>query len=318
MPVKKNQGGYMLMNNRARIGFMLLVLVVVPFVGANAQKRTARKVDPDENNASIMFPAKGHLDVTNGTIEAVFSLAYSFGDQFSTAGSGRRLFSLLSTHNYAGGRYEADNPGKTGVGLHFNVYLGQWQSRDYMFVTSSLFNRPQENLPPARWVTTQVHTPDKEPAVKAGEWHSMAVTWYLTNDTHIVTFYLDGKRVGRGTSPHRVGFSAQSMADNDLLAFGFPGQMYGSLQSVRISGRARSDAEIAAADKAGLAKDGDTLLYFDGASVMKMKVGNASQLDEKKDKRDLRVPPQGMVFGKLKRDTGRNKAPAVKFREILP
>ena len=308
----------MLMNNRARIGFMLLVLVVVPFVGANAQKRTARKVDPDENNASIMFPAKGHLDVTNGTIEAVFSLAYSFGDQFSTAGSGRRLFSLLSTHNYAGERYDAANPGKAGPGLHFNIYLGQWQSRDHISVTSSLFERPRKNHPPDRWISASLHRLDKEPAVKAGEWHSMAVTWYLTNDTHIATFYLDGKRVGRGTAPHRVGFSAQSMADNDVLAFGFPGQMYGSLQSVRISGRARSDAEIAAADKAGLSKDGDTLLYFDGASVMKMKVGNASQLDTKKSKRDLRVPPQGMVFGKLKRDTGRNKAPAVKFREILP
>ena len=308
----------MLLSKRARGGWILLVLMAAPFIGVNAQNRGARKVDPDENNAAIMFPAKGRLNVTNGTIEAVFSLAYSFGDQFGTAGSGRRLFALLSTHNSAGARYDAASPGKTGPGLNFNVYLGQYQSRDYMFVTSSLFERPQKNLPPARYITSALPAKDKANSVKAGEWHTMAVTWRLTNGAHVVTFYLDGKRMGRGSAPHRAGFSTLSMADDDLLAFGFPGQMYGSLQSVRVSGRARSDAEIAAAEKAGLVKDGDTLLLLDGASVLKMKTVNVSRLTENKSERDLRVPPQGLVFGKLKRVAGRDKAPAVQFREILP
>lgn len=307
-----------MMRNRRLHGFLAFLVCVAAFNLAHAQSRAARKVNPDENNAAIVFPAKGNLDVTNGTIEAVFCLAYSFGDQFSSAGSSRKLFALLSTHNAAGEQYSAAAPGKTGAGLNFSVYLSQHQARDHMFVTSSLFERPRSTHEPARYVTTAFSPKKADTFLKAGAWHSMAATWRLTNETHVVEFYIDGKRVGRGSSPHRTGYKTLALADDDLLAFGYPGQTYGSLQAVRISGRVRSADEIAAAEKAGLVKDDATLLLFDGAAVLKMKTGNISQITDAKSGRNLRVPPEGMVFGKLKRVTGRNNAPAVQFREILP
>ncbi|MDD4101688.1 MAG: hypothetical protein PHU80_03535 [Kiritimatiellae bacterium] len=299
-------------------GLMFLAASAATVNPAHAQARNTRKVDPNENKAVIMFPAKGNLDVTNGTIEAVFCLAYSLGDQFSAAGSGRRLFALLSTHNEAGERYDAAKPSEAGPGLHFNVYLGQYQSRDHISITSSLFERPQKNRDPARYVTSGFPKSKEGPYIKAGAWHSLAVTWRLTNETHTVEFYVDGKRVSRSNTPHRTGYSTLRMADGDLLAFGYPGQMYGSLQSVRISSRVRTAEEIAASEKAGLAKDDATLLFFNGADILKMKTGNISQIEENKSGRTLRVPPTGMVFGKLKRVTGRNNAPAAQFREILP
>lgn len=303
---------------RLPCGYLVVVFSVWAVASAHAQARKAKPVNPNENNAAIVFPAKGNLDVTNGTIEAVFCLAYSFGDQFSSAGSSRKLFSLLSTHNAAGEQYSAANPKKIGSGLSFSVYLSQYQSRDLVYLSSSLFERPRSNHDPVRYVATAFSSKKADTFLKAGAWHSMAATWRLTNETHAVEFFIDGKRVGRGTIPHRTGFSPRSLADDDLLVFGHPGQMYGSLQSVRISGRVRSAAEIAAAEMSGLVKDEATLLLFDGAAVLKMKTGDIKQFTENTSERKLRVPPEGMVFGKLKRGTGRNNAPAVQFREILP
>lgn len=286
-------------------------------ISAHAQARNTKSANPNENNAVIVFPAKGNIDVTNGTIEAVFCLAYSFGDQFSSAGSSRKLFSLLSTHNAAGEQYNVGNPKKVGPGLGFSVHFSQYQSRDYVYLSSSLFERPRSNHDPVRYVSTAFSSKKADTFLKAGSWHSMAATWRQTNEAHAVEFFIDGKRVGRGTIPHRASLSTSSLADDDLLVFGAPGQMYGSLQRVRISDRVRSAEEIAAAETSGLVKDDATLLLFDGAAVLKMKANDIKQFTENASERKLRVPPEGVVFGKLKPTTGRNNAPAVQFREIL-
>ena len=206
---------------------------------------------------------------------------------------------------------------KVGPGLGFSVHFSQYQSRDYVYLSSSLFERPRSNHDPVRYVSTAFSSKKADTFLKAGSWHSMAATWRQTNEAHAVEFFIDGKRVGRGTIPHRASLSTSSLADDDLLVFGAPGQMYGSLQRVRISDRVRSAEEIAAAETSGLVKDDATLLLFDGAAVLKMKANDIKQFTENASERKLRVPPEGVVFGKLKPTTGRNNAPAVQFREIL-
>jgi len=268
-----------------------------------AQKGAAKAKAAARNySAAIVFPAKGNFDPDQGTVEMVFSPSYSASDNMG-AGSGMTTFPVLSVSgSKASGRGED--------GLSWNVSIGQWQTGNYLSISSSRFERPIAYQPPVNYLTCGFKTASGSP-FKAGEWYSFAASWSRTGTNYVLSLYFDGKCMTKHTMPMSSIFGTAVLDPKDLLIIGSPRVVRGSLECLRISKKARTPAEIAATDKAGLAKDADTLLFIDAATVAKMKSKPAEDLINTEEK-TIRVPPEGLLFGKVEYIQGR-KGKAVDF-----
>jgi len=268
-----------------------------------AQKGAAKaKAAAGKYSAAIVFPAKGTFDPDQGTVEMVFSPSYSAGDNMG-AGSGMTTFPVLSVSGpKASGRGED--------GLSWSVSIGQWQTGNYLLISSSRFERPIAYQPPINYLTCGFKTASGSP-FKAGEWYSFAASWSRTGTNYVLSLYFDGKCMTKSTMPMSSLFGTAVVDPKDLLIIGSPRVMRGSLESLRISKKARTPAEIAAADKAGLVKDADTLLFIDAATVAKMKTKPAEDLINTEEK-TIRVPPEGILFGQIAYIPGR-KGKAMDF-----
>lgn len=267
--------------------------------------------------AAIVFPAKGMLDPDQGTVEAVFSLGYSFGDQMIPENqSSVWLLPVVWICDSKGVPYtirkaKQKTDAKRGSkvshdkqGLWFHVGLYQHSGVDVFSIGSIRFERPVPFEEPRRQVLLAVG-PGGKPSLKEGEWHTLAATWQLTGTNYALNLYLDGKSVKTQAMPVSPTMGGVNIDEKDLLCIGYPGRVRGTLQSVRVSKRARSAEEIAAADKAGLVKDDATTLLLTGDTVFKMKADRFEDLVNKEG-RTLRIPPEGMVFGKLEPVSGRD------------
>jgi hypothetical protein len=267
-----------------------------------------RKSAAEENQAAIVLPAKGKIDPDQGTVEAVFKLAYSVGDQMGS-GSSKRLFSLLRVCDREGNRGSRSGDG----GVDFDLCLSQYTGNDHILLSFSKIEVITQYGKAVRYTAAALPK-----SLKADTWHTLAVTWAQSNTSHYAfAFYLDGVCIRRHSMPIRELTRNAGVRHDDLLMIGYPGQMYGSLESLRISKRVRDAAEIAAADKAGLTADAETLLLLDAAAIGSLKgVRNSDALKPEKGKA-LRVPAGGAVFGTLRSVPGRT-GKAVQFRSVLP
>ena len=268
-----------------------------------AQKGSAKaKAAAGKYSAAIAFPAKGTFDPDQGTVEAVFSPSYSAGDNMGS-GSGMTTFSMLSVCGPKGS-------GRGEDGLSWNVSVGQWQTGNYLLISSSRFERPIAYQLPINYLTCGFKTASGLP-FKAGDWYSFAASWSRTATNYVLCLYFDGKCMTKSTMPLSSLFGTAAVDPKDLLFVGNPRVMRGSLESLRISKKVRTPAEIAEADKAGLVKDADTLLFIDAAAVAKMKTRPAEDLINAEEK-TIRVPPEGVLFGQVDYLPGR-KGKAMDF-----
>ena len=268
-----------------------------------AQKGAAKaKAAAGKYSAAMAFPAKGNFDPDQGTVEAVFSPSYSAADNMG-AGSGMTTFSMFSVCGPKGS-------GRGEDGLSWNVSIGQWQTGNYLLISSSRFERPIAYQPPINYLTCGFKTAAGQP-FKAGEWYSFAASWSRVATNYVLCLYFDGKCMTKSTMPMSSLFGTAALDPKDLLLVGNPRVMRGSLESLRISKRVRTPAEIEEAGKAGLAKDADTLLFVDAASVAKMRTRPAEDLINTEEK-TIRVPPEGLLFGQVGYLPGR-KGKAIDF-----
>ncbi len=269
---------------------------------AKAKAAEKAKAAAGKYSAAIVFPAKGNFDPDQGTVEMVFSPSYSAADNMG-AGSGITTFRVLSVSGpKASGRGED--------GLSWNVSIGQWQSGNYLSISSSRFERPLAYQPPINYLTCHFKTADGSP-FKAGAWYSFAASWARTGTNYVLSLYFDGKCMTKSTMPMSSIFGTAALDPKDLLIIGNPHVMRGSLECLRLSKKVRSPEEIAAADKAGLVKDADTLLFIDASTVAKMKDKPAEDLINTEGN-TIRVPPEGLLFGKVEYIQGR-KGKAIDF-----
>ena len=289
-----------------RLIFLFSALVAsLALTGEAASKKRQKgvtKAAAAKRSAAIVFPAKGTFDPDRGTVEMVFSPSYSAADNMGT-GSGMTTFSVLSvTGPKASGRGED--------GLSWRVSIGQWQTGNYLSISSSRFERPIAYQPAINYFSSGFKTATGAP-FKAGGWYSFAASWLCTGTNYLLSLYFDGKCIRKSTMPMSSIFGTAVIDPKDLLIIGSPRVMRGSLENLRISKRVRTPEEIAAADKAGLTKDADTLLFIDATTVAKMKTKSAEDLINT-EKKLIRVPPEGMLFGKVEYIQGR-KGKAIDF-----
>ncbi len=287
-----------------------------------AAKGNAKNKKEESKGAAIVFPAKGNLDPDQGTLEAVFSLSYSFGEPMLRGDESEAwLFLAASIHDSKGGLYwprhvdekretkkrtERDDEG----GVAFLVGMLQSRGTDVF----GLYSSRCEQMFMWNCRTNYAHfihlyvDPNKQPRIKinAGEWHTFAATWQRNGSNYDLALYIDGKKEVAYSRPVNPSSAGTRVFDaKDLLYIGDPTRMRGALQTLRISKRPRTSEEIAAADKAGLAKDADTLLLVNADTVSKMKVRRLGDL-MRSEKQTIRVPAEGTVFGTLDVVPGRD------------
>lgn len=260
------------------------------------------KTSTGSYSAALVFPAKKVFDPNKGTVEMIFSPAYSAEDNMG-AGSGMRTFSVLTVCGPKGS-------GRGEDGLGWFVWVGQWQTRNYLSISSSLFERQIPYEPAINYFSTSFTCANGQP-FKAGEWYSFAASWARTGTNYVLALYFDGKCASKTKMPISSLFGTADVDPKDLLIIGDPRVMRGSLESLRISKRERTAEEIEKAGKAGLVNDADTLLFVDADTVLKMKSKSAEDLINKEE-RIIRVPPEGTLFGRVKQVAGRT-GKAVEF-----
>jgi len=269
-----------------------------------APKKAPKGAAKEKYSAAIVFPAKGNFDPDQGTVEAVFSPSYSAGDKMGQ-GSGMTTFTVLSLHGPKGA-------GRGEQGLSWGVAIGQSRGNDRFSMSSSRFERPSKYREPSSSIICGFKPASGLP-FKAGEWYSLAASWKRTEDKYALALYIDGKCVDKSTMPVSPMFGTAEPDAKDLLRFGNPRLMRGSLECLRLSGRARTPEEIAAASKSGLVKDADTRIFIDAEAVAKLKTKAAEDLVNKEEK-TIRVPPEGLLFGAVEFVPGRN-GKVIKFPE---
>lgn len=269
-----------------------------------APKKAPKGAAKEKYSAAIVFPAKGNFNPDQGTVEAVFSPSYSAGDKLGQ-GSGMTTFTVLALHGPKGS-------GRGEQGLSWSVAIGQSRGSDRFSMSSSRFERPSKYREPVTSIICGFKPAGGAP-FKAGEWYALAATWKRTEDKYALALYIDGKCVDKGTLPVSPMFGTAEPDPKDLLRFGNPRLMRGSLECLRLSGRARTPEEIAAANTSGLAKDADTLVFLNAEAVAKLKARAAEDLINKEEK-TIRVPPEGLLFGDVEFVPGRN-GKAIKFPE---
>ena len=294
-------------------GLVLLLSAAVACFAATAEaapqkalKKAAKGgASKGKYGAAVVFPAKGNFDPDKGTLEAVFSLSYSFGDKMGQ-GSSISTFSLLSLSGRKGS-------GRGEQGASWHVSIGQYQGHDHLTMSSTMFELARQYDTPVTWFSCSL-APTNSPPFKAGEWRSLAASWQRIGDSkdkYALALYLDGKCVRKGTMPVSPMFGTSEIDPKDLLCFGNPWLMRGSLECLRLSKRVRTPDEIAAAHKDGLVKDADTRVFLDAETVAKLKIKAAEDLINREEK-TIRVPPEGLLFGDLEYVPGR-KGKAIKF-----
>ena len=272
--------------------------------GEAAPKKAPKGAAKEKYSAAIVFPAKGNFDHDQGTVEAVFSPSYSAGDKLGQ-GSGMTTFTVLSLHGPKGS-------GRGEQGLSWGVAISQSRGNDRISMSSSRFERPSKYHDPVTSIVGALRPASGLP-FKAGEWYSLAASWKRTEDKYALALYIDGKCVDKSTMPVSPMFGTAEPDAKDLLRFGNPRLMRGSLECLRLSGRARTPEEIAAASKSGLVKDADTRIFLTADTVAKLKTRAAEDLVNKEEK-TIRVPPEGLLFGDVEFIPGRN-GKAIKFPE---
>lgn len=299
----------LLNNNRARVFLAVLMACFLALTSEAAPKKPARKAATKgraaaaDTGAAMAFPAAGLFDPEKGSVEMVFSPSYSAEENLGV-GSGMRTFTVFSL-------YGPKASGRGEDGLSWHVGIGQWQNKNYLIISSSRFERPVPYKPSEDYITSGMRTAD-EKEFKGGEWYAFAATWERAGTNYTLNLYFDGKRQTTYKMPISRLFGESKVHPKDLLVIGNPRVMRGSLESLRISNRARTYEEIAANSKAPLAKDADTLLFIDAEMALGMRTRPADVLINK-DAKNLTMPTGGLLFGRVTEVPGRSGGKAIEF-----
>lgn len=265
--------------------------------GAKAKSSTA------SHSGALVFPAAGLFDPSKGSVEMIFSPSYSAEDNLAT-GSGISTFSILSI-------YGPKASGRGLDGLSWRVGIGQWQNGNHISISSSLFERPRAYKPSINYFTSGLKTAEDK-TFKAGQWYSCAATWERKETNYTLRLYFDGKLRGSTRMPVSTLFGDAKPNPKDLLVIGNPRMMRGTLEALRISNRVRTKEEIAALSKNPLVKDADTLLFVDAEMALKMKT-RAADILINRDKKNITIPAEGLLFGSVKEAPGRSGGTAIEF-----
>lgn len=243
----------------------------------------------------VLFPAKGHIDLNQGTVEMVFSLAHSFGDTFTVSPdqSAAITAAFPMLYNASGRPYSFSYEAHT-TPLFFLGAVHRLSSDDsLLFLYAGRLPKNEGN----DYEGLRVGMNDAP--IKENQWHHLAATWKFESKTCRYAMYFEGKKVKERVCAIE---GNPKPSDTDLLGIGTLTYPQCNIQSLRISNRPRTDEEISAGKTAGLARDEATSYFLDAASIVKLKKASLQEINRASDnkKAALKVGRNGTVFGDFK------------------
>lgn len=247
------------------IGMMLTVNCILVTAKASSEFKYGQ----------ILFPAKGNINIDQGTIEVWGCIDYFLGktvlNKEKSFTPPMYFFNIVDkSSNHLSSYAKQKKLDISSMLFSLSIYSAQYQDKDLFLARSSAFmnkNKKTKKLTNDNFSITYPEKFDWKP----GAWHYIALCWQRTKDGGFkAKFYIDGKIEKEKTfepNPYLV-----TDKINDLLiSVGNFHLSRGSVNQFRISRRERTLEEIKGSFAEGLKKDPDTLLYFDANDLRKMK-----------------------------------------------
>jgi hypothetical protein len=263
--------------SRSKVIAVLVLAGALTGAGAYAKAREGgeanRKLKAVEADAALFLaPLNGAINLNAGTLEARFTLDYSFADSLRPAASGCLPFVFLQVYDGEGAPYvvraEKADPAFTVVlqqssGVHGLSFL----NRFYYYEAKA---DPADPGAKQKLFQTGVKAnKEKGPWFSAGEWHTLAVTWQIEKEVLRVELFLDGKSQGQRNFTSKES-ALNGFAKGDLLGLGGESLSPATLLAYRLSSCVRTKEEIAS--DAPLKSDATTTFFLDGETAGKIKV----------------------------------------------
>lgn len=215
----------------------------------------------------LLIPAEGVIDLGKGTCEIRFSLDYSFSDYLRPAASGCVPFSFLGLYSYDESKSTPPVANSDKEDTIFNIQVRQKRGLHQILFFSNYYF-VLTGTPPERHIGISISGEQKGAFISKGEWHTLAVTWQLQDGKWNSTIFLDGKKWRHMIYPEKE-IGIRPIGKNDLIGIGSLDFSSGSIQSMRISNRVRSDEELSLKDP--LKRDDATTFFIDGSIAAKCK-----------------------------------------------
>lgn len=298
---------------QTRSKFQVAAALMAALMVMEAEAKPAQKVEkPPEYDAAILIaPLNDMVNMSAGTMEAHFSLDYSYDDYLRVQSSGCTPFTFLIA---TGPNRLLGHPKKGENEPALSIYEGQLRGHHALHYNSNLYyyeypNRTDSNEPPIKAYAESVGSnKEKGPWFKQGEWHRFAVTWALSNDVLKIEMYVDGELKRARNFPKKTS-SIEPFAKTDFIKLGGETLSPLTMLSYRLSNRVRTKEEIAS-DKP-LVEDQNTTFLLNGTTADKIKVMKLEEWTAMRSAKKLKIT-QPVFFGKIKIVTSA-KGKAVQF-----
>ena len=270
----------------------------------------------------IFMPAKGHIDLSQGTVEVVFSVAHSFGETFEVppGQSSAIVAAFAMLYDNTGRQYYWHQKRDEGPLLFFGARHNLRSGRSFLSILANRQPASQDVDDAIRHGTYWSPPPDKETLIKANQFYHAAATWKVEGNSCSYVMYFEGEKVKE--RERDLESTNPGISDTDLVGIGHLIYPQCNIQSLRISNRPRSAEEIAAGKTADFAKDDATTFLLNADTIATLKKASRQEIDrniigdgERKAKEGipLKVAPGGTVFGDFKIMTTPDGKKAIQF-----
>ena len=248
------------------LAMLTMISLSAAAAGAKPEGKGGKKAEEPKIDAGMLLaPLKGALNIEAGTLEARFALDYSFDDYLRIANSYCVPFSFMQFYQSDGVLNSGHIPPKPSI----NVFFAQSQGRHSLMYNNSWYYREAADNPSVHYWNAGISgNKVKGLWLRAGEWHTLAVTWGATNQGLRMEFFIDGVFCSGTTNPKKES-SVLPPGVNDFLVVGGQNLSAATVQSYRLSNRVRTRAEIAS-DKP-LASDDATIFFINGEIAEKIR-----------------------------------------------
>lgn len=288
------------MSRHYGVALLTLSLTITGGHGKPAEKTASKAGRPPECDAVVLIaPLNDMVNMNAGTMEACFSLDYSYDDYLKPESSGCVPFSFL----IATGPNRLSGDLKTGVNEpSLSILEMQSRGNHSLLYHSNLYyceypNPTDSNEPPIKAYEAVVgSSKEKGPWFNPGEWHTFAVTWVLSNEVLKVEMYVDGKLKQWRSYPRKAS-GIGPFSKTDFIKIGGESLSPLTMLSYRLSNRVRTKEEIAS-DKPLVSDDATTFL-LNGDNAGKIKSGKMDEWRNMRSSKKIKIA-QAVFFGKIK------------------
>ncbi|GEM_PF-4401157 len=283
------------------------------FLSAADKKNDAKK-EPAKEYGQAVFPAEGRFRMEEGTVEAWVALDYSAKDmllQEESIITPMTFFSLIEKDRFSreetgprkeqGGK-DSGEYDSTEAQMHLITQQGRALSNSMKYACN-LFR-----LERGKTIVRGVMLGLDEVQWKEKEWYFIAIAWKKTDSGYDAYLYMNGQKKEQSFDKEDSVKFPKTMKDH-LISIGNYRNAKGSVETLRISSKFKTDAELEADMKVALTKDDSTLFLFDVSMISAMKKVKAADLGK-----NVQVTDKGLFIGPYKTISGKH-GKAIQFHE---